>query len=420
MEPSDWAGHGGPAFTTRPIHRHWLMDQARSLFDLFQHNAFNPKGGFHGLADNGTAMPATGPGGTVRGLHDTTRMVHCYAMAHLLGLPGADRMIDHGMAFLASHHHDRTHGGWFWQVDDTGAVDATKQAYGHAFVLLAASSAMVVGHPGAKALMGDVTDILLRRFWDDAAGATTEEYGADWQPLGPYRGQNSNMHLTEALMAAFEASGDGQYLAMAERIASLIINCHARAEGWRVAEHFTADWQVDRGYEGNPMFRPAGTTPGHALEWSRLLVQLWELGGRRLAWLPEAAQALFLHTCAIGWDWATGGFYYTLDWHDQPSRPDRYWWPCAEGIAAASVLRQISENPAFELWYRRIWSFAATHLIDWHHGGWFPELGPDLKPVAKVFSGKPDLYHAVQACLIPLLPATGSATRGLAAGLEIG
>jgi hypothetical protein len=25
----------------------------------------------------------------------------------------------------------------------------------------------------------------MRRFWDDAAGATTEEYSADWQPLGP-------------------------------------------------------------------------------------------------------------------------------------------------------------------------------------------------------------------------------------------
>ena len=88
------------------------------------------------------------------------------------------------------------------------------------------------------------------------------------------------MHLTEALMAAFEATGDRTYLTMAERIAALIINCHARAEGWRVAEHFHADWSVDRDYAGDPMFRPAGTTPGHALEWSRLLVQLWELGGR--------------------------------------------------------------------------------------------------------------------------------------------
>ena len=417
MASSDWAGNGGTPFTTRPTHRAWLLDQARTLFALFQTRAFNPKGGFFGLGEDGTPMPAPGPGGEVRGLHDTTRMVHCFAMAHLLGLPGADRMIDHGMAFLSSHHHDQTHGGWFWQVDDRGAVDATKQAYGHAFVLLAASSAMVVGHPDAAALLADVTEVLLRRFWDDKAGATTEEYAADWAALGPYRGQNSNMHLTEALMAAYEASGNRTFLTMAERIAGLIINCHARAEGWRVAEHFDADWQVDRGYEGNPMFRPAGTTPGHALEWSRLLVQLWELGGRKLAWLPEAAEALFLNTCAIGWDNDTGGFYYTLDWNDRPSRPDRYWWPCAEAIAAASVLRQISDNPAFEAWYRRVWSFAANHLIDWQHGGWFPELGPDLKPVNRVFTGKPDLYHAVQACLIPLLPATGSATRGLLAGL---
>ena len=53
-------------------------------------------------------------------------------------------------------------------------------------------------------------------------------------------------------------------------------------------------------------------------------------------------------------------------------------------------------------------------MIDRQGGGWWPELDDDLRPVARVFTGKPDLYHAVQACLIPLLPATGSATRGLA------
>ena len=98
-----------------------------------------------------------------------------------------------------------------------------------------------------------------------------------------------------------------------------------------MAEHFHADWSVDRDYAGDPMFRPAGTTPGHALEWSRLLVQLWELGGRAHSWMAEAAQALFLHTCEIGWDKARGGFYYTLGWDDLPARSTRYWWPCAEG-----------------------------------------------------------------------------------------
>jgi len=64
------------------------------------------------------------------------------------------------------------------------------------------------------------------------------------------------MHLTEALMAAFEATGERRYLGMAESIAGMIIDRHARAQDWRVAEHFDAAWQVDRDYAGDPMFRP--------------------------------------------------------------------------------------------------------------------------------------------------------------------
>lgn len=407
-----WVGSQGPDFVGRAAHRDWLMRQAGRLFDLFQPAALNPAGGFFSLDAAGRPLP--GQAGAVRHLHETTRMIHCFAAAHLLGLPGAARMIDHGMRFVWERHRDARAGGYFWSVDDAGPVDASKQAYGHAFVLLAGAAARSVGHPDADRLIADVTEIIDTRFWDDAAGATTEEYAPDWTARGPYRGQNSNMHLTEALMAAFEATGEAAYLQKAGRIAVLIIHRHARAEGWRVAEHFHADWSVDRAYCGDPMFRPAGTTPGHALEWSRLLNQLWELSGRADDWLPEAARALFVKTCAIGWDARRGGFYYTLDWHDRPDRADRYWWPCAEGIAAAAVLRQSLGDDAFETWYRRIWGFAAHHLIDPANGGWFPELDGDLRPVERVFVGKPDLYHAVQACLIPLVPATGSVLAGLA------
>ncbi len=411
MTASHWIGTEGPELNRRPAHRLWLMDQARSLFDFFL-PAFNPAGGFFALDTEGRPMP-----GSPRQLHETTRMVHCYAMGHQLGLPGADRMVDHGMEFLWTRHRDAARGGYFWGIDDAGPTNATKQAYGHAFVLLAASSAKVVGHPDADRLLADVTEVLHEHFWDAEAGATREEFTQDWQPLSGYRGQNSNMHLTEALMAAYEATADLTYLGMAEQIADLIINRHARAAGWRVPEHFDADWQLDRDYEGDPMFRPAGTTPGHALEWSRLLVQLWQLGGQQVGWMHEAAEALFLTTVATAWDRERGGFYYTLDWDDRPSRADRFWWPCCEGIAAASVLGQMSGGARFEEWYRRIWNFSASHLIDRENGGWFPELDPDLLPVNRVFHGKPDIYHAVQACLIPLVPANGSVTRGLRDGL---
>ncbi len=414
------AVEGTTRFVTRPAHRHWLLGQARTLFDFFQGAAFNPTGGFFALDTFGKPLPPKpGQTGAERQIHETARMIHAFAAAHLLGLPGADRIVDHGMDFLWTRMRDGQAGGYFWGVDDTGPTNATKQAYGHAFVLLAASSAMTVGHPDAGRLLADITEVLRTRFWDATAGATTEEYAADWSPLGSYRGQNSNMHLTESLMAAFEATGDSSYLAMAESIADLIINRHARSLDWRVAEHFDENWRIDRAYRGDPMFRPQGTTPGHALEWSRLLVQLWELGGRAHPWMPEAAKGLFLRTTSIGWDRRTGGFYYTLDWDDRPDQSDRFWWPCAEGIAAAAVLGSIDPDPRFEEWYRRIWSFSTRHLIDHANGGWFPELDSDLRPAPRVFEGKPDIYHAVQACLIPLLPADGSLTKGLRAGLSL-
>jgi sulfoquinovose isomerase len=412
-----WVGPLGPRFVERPHHRRWLVSEAQRLLDFYAAELINPKGGFFSIGDDGKPVPPnSGQSSPERPIHETTRQVHCYAVAHLMGVPGADRIVDHGMRFLWERHRDPTHGGYHWGVDDHKPTNPTKQAYGHAFVLLAASSAKIVGHPDADRLLADISDVLLSRFWEKVPGATSEEYNADWSPLGDYRGQNSNMHLTEALMAAFEATGDANYLSMAESIASLIIGKHARSEDWRVAEHFKSDWQVDRDYAGDPMFRPAGTTPGHALEWSRLLVQLWELGGRRKTWMLEAAKGLFLKTVAIGWDNATGGFYYTLDWSDRPDRADRFWWPCAEGIAAAAVLGSVDPDPRFEEWYRRIWDFTTNHLIDHVRGGWFHEIGPDLKPLSRVFVGKPDLYHALQASLIPLLPSNGSITRGLRDG----
>lgn len=411
---TSWVGTTTPRFVERTVHRQWLLGEARTLLDFFQRSIVNPAGGFFSLDTQGNPLPPkAGQDGVERQLHDTTRMVHCFAIAHMLGIPGADSIVDHGMAFLWARHRDAANGGYFWGVDDSKPTNSAKQAYGHAFVLLAGASAKIVGHPDADRLLADVTEVLHTRFWDKTAGATTEEYSADWQKLGDYRGQNSNMHLTESTMAAFEATNDATYLDMAQSIATVIIDRHARQQDWRVAEHFDSDWQVDRAYAGDPMFRPQGTTPGHALEWSRLLVQLWELGGRKHGWTIEAAKALFLKTTEIGWARDTGGFYYTLDWDNRPDQSDRFWWPCAEGIGAAAVLGSVEEDPRFEEWYRRIWGFVGDHFIDHANGGWHPELGDGLKPITRVFVGKPDLYHALQACLIPLLPANGSITRGL-------
>lgn len=390
-------------WTDLPYHRTWLLNQASALFDFFEPESIDPRGGFFTLDDRGRALP-----GAPRELHTATRLVHCFAIARLLGRPGAERFIDHGMSYLWTAHRDAANGGYAWGAGDGG--DTSKQAYGHAFVLLAASSAKVAGHPDADRLLADVGEVIRSRFWEERHGAVAEEFTADWSPVSGYRGQNSNMHMTEALMAAFEATGDDGYLAMAERIATRVIAMTAAEHGWRVIEHFDAEWQRDPDYADGDVFRPYGTTPGHSLEWSRLLLQLWQLGGERLDWLPEAAEALFLRATTDAWD-PRGGFIYTLDWDGKPRLRNRLWWPAAEGIGAAAFLNALRPAPDHEIWYRRIWDFVAGELIDRASGGWYTQ--PHDDGTDPLFTGKPDLYHALQACLIPLLPATGSITHGL-------
>ncbi|MBV1703532.1 MAG: AGE family epimerase/isomerase [Hyphomicrobiales bacterium] len=401
------------SLTQAPMHRDWLKAQAFALWDFFQRGFIDPKGGFFDLKPDGQPLDNMAQ---VHPIHIAARAVHCFAIGALLGRPGSHNVVDHGMEMLWSQHRDRANGGYFWSMKDGVPVDGTKQGYGHAFVLLAASSGKLVGHPIADALLADVTEILQSRFWEEAPGAIAEEFTADWQPLGgaSYRGQNSNMHLTEALMAAFEATGDTEYLRKARRIAERVIGQAAHSVGWRVAEHFHSDWSIDRAYyHANEMFRPAGTTPGHWLEWARLILQLWVLDGKRETWMVEAAQGLFRQSLTLGWDAVHGGFFYTLDWQDQPAKRMKLWWPACEAIGAAHFLNELCPSPEWEPVYVRVWDVLSSSFIDRRNGGWREELTEDLKPSFTIFPGKGDIYHALQACLIPLYPATGSLTHAI-------
>ncbi|WP_108395829.1 AGE family epimerase/isomerase [Devosia submarina] len=408
--PSHLPQTNSSAWALRPFHRQYLMRQANNLFDFFVQASINPKGGFFELDDEGKPLGGDNP---ARQIHVTTRMVHCAAIGSLLGRPGSDEVVDHGMRYVWEHHRDAKHGGYAWGVNNDGISDGSKQAYGHAFVLLAASSAKLVGHPLADQVLADVTGVINAKFWDEERGAVRDEYNQDWSELLPYRGQNANMHMTEALMAAFEATGDRKYLGKAERIAELIILKNAVPLGHRVAEHFDDNWVLDKEYQGNEMFRPSGTTPGHWLEWSRLLFQLWALGDKRLSWMTDAARNLFRQSIDLGWDQAHGGFFYTLDWDNKPMMREKLWWPVSEAIGAAAVLSTHDRDDYFQGWYRKLWDYAENHVIDHQRGGWLSELKEDLTPTSRLFVGKPDIYHALQACLIPLFPSSGSLTAAI-------
>lgn len=378
-----------------PAHRDWLEQQAHAQLRFFQTSP-RRDAGFHTLDHAGKPLPSA-----KQELHTTTRLIHSYALGQMAGFAGADKIVDHGMAYIASHHADVAHGGYLWALDDVGVVEGRKLAYGHVFVLLAAASAKKVGHPDADALIAAATGTIDQHFWDEDAGLLCDERNRDWTPFSTYRGMNANMHGVEAMLTAYEATGQDVYLNRAGRILAFFTGKVAPAEGWRIPEHYTQDWQIDRAYAGDPMFRPAGTTPGHSFELGRLVLQHWDLCGRPDTGAPATARHLIERALEDAW-LPDGGLAYTLDFGGAVDIASRFWWPVSEAIGAVSALIALERRPEDEIWYRKLWQFAAVHFVDHEAGGWFPEINAQGNVTTSIFNGKPDIYHALQACLIPL------------------
>ena len=359
--------------------------------------------------------------GVAQEIMTTTRLVHSYALGALAGAPDCMAVVEAGMAALTTDwphgHRDARHGGYLPIPRPGAAPPATdKQAYGHVFVLLAAARARAVGHPGAEALLAEAGDVITNRFWDETAGRLQDEFRRDWTAFSDYRGMNANMHAVEAFLTAHEVTGDRLWLDRAGRILDFFTGTVAPAHGWRLPEHYRSDWSVDPGYEGNPMFRPAGTTPGHSFELGRLLLHYWDLCGRPGDGAPATARAL-IETAATGAWRPDGGFVYTLAADGTPLVTDRYWWPVTEAIGAFAMLRKLEGRDSDAAWYGRLWQTARDLFIDEARGGWHPEVDDQGRPAARMFPGKPDLYHALQACLFPLTPGLSRHHQGLAGRL---
>ncbi|MGW5051643.1 AGE family epimerase/isomerase [Actinokineospora sp. NPDC004072] len=386
-----------------PITTEWLAGQRRGLA-AFAAGSRVP-GGFAWLDPAGAPAPDQPVATWI-----TSRMTHVFGLADGLGepaapgVPAAD-LIDHGIAALTSGPlRDTEHGGWFTSTADTG-----KDGYAHAFVVLAGAGAAAAGRPGGADLLADALAVVDRWFWDEEAGLARESWDAAWTATEDYRGANSNMHLVEAYLAAGDVTGDRMLHERALRIAYRMVHEFAAAHGWRLPEHYSADWSVDLEYNRDRPdhpFRPYGGTVGHWLEWARLLLHLEAaLGEAAPGWLLPDARALFDSAVRRGWETdGNPGFVYTLGWDDRPVVDARMHWVSCEAVLAAWALHTRTGEAAYADWYERFWAYAREHHIDTELGGWQHELTPDGKPAAGTWPGKPDTYHAYQAVLLPTLP----------------
>jgi mannose/cellobiose epimerase-like protein (N-acyl-D-glucosamine 2-epimerase family) len=374
----------------------FLRSHIAHTMAFYHPRAIAPAGGFfHYFRDDGTVYDRSH-----RHLVSSTRFVFNYAMAaREFGLAEYLDAARHGLRYLREVHRNPATGGYAWTILDGAPEDRTNHCYGVAFVLLAYSTALKAGIEEARPWIAETWDLLERHFWEAGANLYRDEADAAFV-FGPYRGQNANMHMTEAMIAAFEATGEARYLDRALLLARrMTVEQAAKADGL-VWEHYTQDWQVDWDYNrDNPkhLFRPWGFQPGHQTEWAKLLLTMH--GYSRQDWLVPTAQKLFDRAVAASWDNEFGGLVYGFAPDGKVCDDDKYFWVQAESLAAAARLAQATGDAVYWEWYDKLWAYSWEHMVDHRYGAWFRILTRDNRSYSneKSPAGKTD-YHTMGAC----------------------
>ncbi|MDO5156571.1 MAG: AGE family epimerase/isomerase [Eubacteriales bacterium] len=378
-----------------------FLENIRENLLQFGHAFPAPDGSSYYLGDDGTPWKERN-----RETWITSRMAHVYSLGCMLNHEGSEMLVDQALKGLTGVLHDDENSGWYAGITAEGSYLPTKQCYAHAFVILAASSAMLAGRTGAKALLDEALSTYDQFFWDDTLGLAVDTWDTTFTNLDTYRGINANMHTVEAFLAVADATGNDTYRERAGRIIAHIIDW-ATANDDRIPEHFTKDWEPDLDCnidKPDDPFKPYGATPGHGIEWARLICQWacsYKTEGEQSYYIDIAKR---LYNRAIKDAWNTDGapgIVYTTDWKGNAIVHDRMHWTLAEAINTSAVLYRITKNDTYANDYQIFMQYLDETVLDHKHGSWYHQLDEKNEVMTTVWPGKSDLYHALQATLIP-------------------
>ena len=254
--------------------RSFLQDQIEKIVNFYYPECIDEKlGGYiNQFRDDGSIFDDQ-----TKHLVGTCRFVYIFSIAEILTEKhDYKEAARHGVQFLLNHHR-QPKGGYAWILEGLKVSDATNHCYGHAFVLLAFATSLKAGVQESAEPLVETFNLMERHFWRQADRLYVDEISSDWSVVDPYRGQNANMHTCEAMIAAFEATGETNYLDRATALAIRVCVDMTKQSDGMIWEHYDKNWNPDWQYnvdDQKNLFRPFGYLVGHWMEWAKLLLIL--------------------------------------------------------------------------------------------------------------------------------------------------
>lgn len=200
---------------------------------------------------------------------------------------------------LLHYFEDRVHGGWHYSVDPQGApLDTTQDLYTHAFVVFAcAVYGQRFGVNEAFDVMHRTSALIVERFAAQD-GLLNASLDAGFATITGTPVQNPLMHLTEAWLAARDATADAAYDTAITRLIVAVARTFVHAPTGCIAE-------LPVGHANNRL------EPGHQFEWFYLATRAAGLLGS--SGLDDQLARAFRFAVQHGVDPSTGAVCAALD-----------------------------------------------------------------------------------------------------------
>jgi mannose/cellobiose epimerase-like protein (N-acyl-D-glucosamine 2-epimerase family) len=279
------------------------------------------------------------------------RAMACARQLFVFSLAGDATHAQTLFASLCRYFRDEHHGGWFYSIDAAGApLDTTKDLYTHAFVVFACIHyAALFGDRDALQVVADTASLIESRF---AATNGLLHSALDVRFSAPQSGplQNPLMHLTEAYLAVYEATGETAFATALEQLTEAVAGTFVHAPTGAIAE-------LPIGTPGNRL------EPGHQFEWFYLVKRA---GGTVAAsGLAPALERAFEFAQRHGVDPQTGGVCAALNEDGSIQDPTQRIWAQTEYLRALATRGTSADRSALA---PQIASFRTRFL---HPRGWY-------------------------------------------------
>ena len=363
-----------PALRARA--RNWLW----TAFDTWSRVGWDPvRGGFVEQLH----MDGTPDADAIRRVRVQARQVFSFAKAIELGWDDPDiarDLIKKGLQYIDRRlrHPD---GGWVHLVAPDGqAIDDKRDFYDHAFLILAGAEAYrSTNDPLALKIADDAISFINNDLSDPLHGGWLESV-----PHTLPRRANPHMHVLEAMLAYYNATGREVALKVAKKVVQLFETKFFKPGVDILVEHFAADWHAETAMTAWVF------EPGHHYEWATLLAQYGNLTGHDTR---SFRRRLIATADKFGINETTGFAYNALtasgDLVDSNSR----LWHNLEKFRSLLLHRDSASTDRIETLFNAIFEH---YLEQGPAGGWMDQLDQDGRPISKDVPASM-LYHAVTA-----------------------